>query len=50
MLHFLRLSIYVAFDRGESYVELDAKVVVGVKNGRIADIKRCFWIEKELKS
>ena len=32
-------SIYVAFDEGEEFVELDAKVIVGVRKGRVADVE-----------
>jgi len=32
-------SIYIAFDRSEEQIELDAKVIIGVRGGRIADIE-----------
>ena len=32
-------SIYISFDRGERYVELEAKVVVGVKNSDVVDVE-----------
>ncbi|MCE4629776.1 MAG: hypothetical protein F7C82_05810 [Desulfurococcales archaeon] len=32
-------SIHVYLDKGEKYVELDAKVIVGVKNGKIVDLE-----------
>jgi len=32
-------SIYIAFDRSEEQIELDAKVIIGVRDGRIADIE-----------
>jgi len=32
-------SIYVAFNKGEVYLESEAKVIIGVRDGKIADIE-----------
>ncbi len=32
-------SIYIAFDKAEKFIECSAKVVIGVRNGRLADVE-----------